>query len=894
MSGPARWPEVSAALDALLDLDFAARERELRRIGARDATLAIELRTLLAADRDSGLLEDGVAAAAPELMRRLAYVAEEDTVELPGRAIGRWRLLRELGRGGMGEVWLAERDEGDFVQQAAVKRLKRGMDSVEVLRRFAQERRILAGLNHPHIARLLDGGLDEQGRPFYAMEFVEGEPITDHARRHGLNVRERLQLVQRVCQAVGYAQGRLVVHRDLKPSNILVDARGEPKLLDFGIAKILGDSGDAALTGTGMRVLSPAYAAPEQIMGEAATTATDVFALGVLLFELLTGRLPHRRIGLLADASAESLSRETTERPSQALRKVTTEEVERAYGQRAGERERFARELSGDLDRIVLTALRREPERRYASAARLADDLRLYLDGRPITARPDTSGYRLRKFVKRHRVAAVAGVLVLLSLVGGLGLALWQAGVAQRHAAEAQAQAARAERETRRAEAQARRAEQTKNFVVSLFEQSNPERSEKGAQLTAIDLVRDAAARVERELNDAPESQAELRVAIGDSLVALGAVQDGVALVEAGVEQMRAAQRSDELYATSLHALAMKYEVVGRLEDAERVTREALQVLDLLPGDYALPRISVRTTLAKLAGLRGDLAGAEQLYRRNLDERRELLGPDDARLAVDWNNLAASALRRDRYADAERAYAEASRVIVLDPAAPASRQAWLGSGRGFALMGLGDFAGAQHEMREANAVAERTLHARHPIIAATCLGLAAIARYEGRFDAAAAESERAVAIYADSEHPDQGLAELQLGLARLGQGRIADARALLPVAVQHLGERRNREDAHYWLARAALGQAALRAGEADGARILAEALAALEQPDRARGQSVHRGAGADGAGCPGAGRCRGGARMARTRGRRARRSLRCRPSAHAGRARPAALNAAAG
>jgi tetratricopeptide (TPR) repeat protein len=258
-------------------------------------------------------------------------------------------------------------------------------------------------------------------------------------------------------------------------------------------------------------------------------------------------------------------------------------------------------------------------------------------------------------------------------------------------------------------------------------------------------------------------------------------------------------------------------------------------VLDRLPGDHGLARISVRTTRAKLAGLRGDLAGSEQLYRQNLDERRERLGPDDARLAVDWNNLAAIALRRDRYADAERAYAEASRVLALDPAAPASRQAWLKSGRGFALMGLGDFDGAVRELRDANAVAERTLHARHPIIAASCLGLAAIARYQGRADDAAEESARAVAIYADIDHPDQGLAELQLGLARLAQDRVAEARALLPQAVQHLGDRRNREDAHYWLGRAALGLAALRAGEPEGAAALAEALAALERPERARG-----------------------------------------------------------
>jgi tetratricopeptide (TPR) repeat protein len=308
-----------------------------------------------------------------------------------------------------------------------------------------------------------------------------------------------------------------------------------------------------------------------------------------------------------------------------------------------------------------------------------------------------------------------------------------------------------------------------------------------------------------------------------------------VALVEAGVKQMRDAGRTDELFASSLHSLAMKFEIVGRIDEAAAVTEEALGVLDRLPGDHGLARISARTTLAKLAGLRGDLAGSEALYRQNLDERRELVGPDDARLAVDWNNLAAIALRRDRYADAERAYAEASRVMALDPAAPASRQAWLKSGRGFALMGLGDFTAAKAHMREAVGIAERTLNARHPIIAAACLGLAAVARYEHRFDDAVAESERAVSIYAETSHPDQGLGELQLGLARLGQGRDAEALATLQLAEQHLSARRNREDAHYWMTRGALGFARLRNGDPGGAAALDEALAELGKPERARG-----------------------------------------------------------
>jgi eukaryotic-like serine/threonine-protein kinase len=819
-----RWQQLSAELDALLDLEPDARAHALDAIAARDAALAQELRALLAAESGEGLLERGVVAAAPELISALAS-RTEPVEEAVGRLIGHWRVLRALGRGGMGEVLLAERADGDFAQQAAIKRLKRGMDSDEVLRRFAQERRILAGLNHPQIARLLDGGLDADGRPYFAMEYVEGEPITDYARRRELGVRERLQLMQQVCEAVAYAQSRLVVHRDLKPSNILVDTRGEPKLLDFGIAKLLADSSDAHLTGTGLRVLSPAYAAPEQILGETISTATDVYALGLLLYELLTGQLPHRRDQRVVGASAETLARETTERPSAALRAETLEIAKRAWGARAGERERLAREIGGDLDRIVLTALRREPERRYASAAALADDLRLFLDGRPISARPDTSGYRLRKFLRRHQVGAVATVLVLLSLLVGAGVALWQAQVARGLAAEAATQ-------RERAEAQALRAERTKAFVVSLFEATNPEQARRGAQLTALELVRDAAKRIEEELDDAPETQAELRLALGQSLAALGAIDEGLPKMEAGLAELRRGGAAETAIAEALHGVAMQYLVVGRMEEAQRATTESLALFEKHRATHALDLIGARTTLAKLAGTRGDLETMESLYQQILVERRALLGPDHPRLAVDWNNLAATALRLDRYAEAERAIEEAMRVMALDPQAPESRQAWLRAGRAVALFGLGDYVRSQDELEAAMEIAERTLHAEHPIVGAICNALSALARHRGRWDEAALQAERAVAVYAKTNHPDQGIAEMHLGLARLGQGRDADALAVLEAAEQHLAQRRNREEPQYWQTQAALGLAQLRNDDTTGDARVRDALHALGQRQR--------------------------------------------------------------
>jgi serine/threonine protein kinase/tetratricopeptide (TPR) repeat protein len=813
MTEATHWHRLSKALDDLLDRDPVARERELAAIAQRDAGFAAELRELLQAAQCEGVLEFGMAEAAPDLLEALAArdaASEEDPA---GQRIGAWRVLRVLGRGGMGEVLLAERDGDGFVQQAALKRLKRGMDSDELLRRFAQERRILASLEHPLIARLLDGGVDGEGRPYFAMEYVAGEPITDHARRAGLDVRRRVQLMLKVCEAVAYAQRRLVVHRDLKPSNLLVDAQGEPRLLDFGIAKLLDEEPGTAATRTGQRVLSPAYAAPEQILGQPVGTATDVYALGVLLFELLSGRLPHPRRADGSEGLLAALTDEVTDAPSQALRRAPADRIERAYGTRVVESARFVRAIDADLDRIVLTSLRREPDRRYASAEALAADLRAWLEGRPITARPDTTAYRLRKFVRRNRVGVGAATLALLSLVAGLGVALWQVEVAREHAETAERERARAS--------------EVKDFIVTLFQTANPSFARKGAQMTALDLVRDAAARVELELGDAPQEQAELRVAIGASLATLGQAAEGIAMIEASVAQLRSlTPRPDGALAEALHQGAIHSVESGRLDEAERAVDEAL-VLLAAGHDHALARIGVRTTRAKVMTLRGDLASAEHEYRAILDERRAVVGADDPRLAVDWNNLGAIAFRRDRYVEAEQAYAEASRLIALDPDAPESRQAWLRMGRGMALMGRGELEAAERELAAAHAVAERTLHAEHPIVASIAISAARLARYQGDVDLAIEHAGRARRIYAKLGHPEEGVAALQMGLALRSAGRASAAETTLKDALR-LFEANAARGPDHRVTQALLGLIRLQRGEGDGVEAIHEALSALQ------------------------------------------------------------------
>jgi non-specific serine/threonine protein kinase/serine/threonine-protein kinase len=414
---PERWSRVKSLFQAALDLPPAEREPMLRRRCERDPELLSEVLTLLERHRTDSFLETPAAEVA---------AAAEEAPEAAGLRIGSYRVEREIGRGGMGAVYLAVRDDDEYRKEVAVKLVKRGMDADHVVRRFRNERQILAQLDHPGIAKLLDGGTTEDGRPYLVMELVHGEPITRYSESRGLGLGSRLELFRRVCGAVQYAHQNLVVHRDLKPSNILVTGEGHPKLLDFGIAKILDPtSGGDEATVTAMRMLTPEYGSPEQVRGRPITTASDVYSLGVLLYELLAGRRPYRLATHAPEEVARAVCEQEPDRPSTATGN---------------------RRLVGDLDTIVMKALQKEPGRRYGSVEQLSEDVRRYLVGLPVLARPDTVGYRAAKFVWRHRTGVAAAALATVSLLGGLGATLWQARVAEAERQRAEAERARAQK----------------------------------------------------------------------------------------------------------------------------------------------------------------------------------------------------------------------------------------------------------------------------------------------------------------------------------------------------------------------------------------------------------------------------------------------------------------
>jgi serine/threonine protein kinase/tetratricopeptide (TPR) repeat protein len=444
---PERWQEIKRKLHAALELEGTERSAYLAEIGAQDPDLRQELESLIASHEQAGT--DFMSTPAAEGV--IPNPAPPPRPSMIGRRLGQYQILEQIGSGGMGEVYRAERIDQQYQKQVAIKLVRAGQDTDFIVSRFRNERQILASLDHPNIARLLDGGTTEEGIPYFVMDLIEGQPITEYCDSRNLPVAERLKLFSAVCSAVQYAHQRLIVHRDIKPSNILVTQDGTPKLLDFGIAKILeaeSADGQPEPTLTLFRALTPGYASPEQVKGEAITTASDVYSLGVVLYELLTGQHPYSAPGHTPHQVARAVCEVEPEKPSMVVRRTEGSCLEPGQppahqattgSRHDGSAERLSKRLSGDLDNIVLMALRKEPERRYASVDKFAEDLRRHLQNLPVFARKDTAGYLISKFVARHKAGVTATAAVIVILVIGIAVTLREAQIARSERARAEA-----------------------------------------------------------------------------------------------------------------------------------------------------------------------------------------------------------------------------------------------------------------------------------------------------------------------------------------------------------------------------------------------------------------------------------------------------------------------
>ncbi len=531
------------------DLSGSARTDFLARACAGDADLFAAV---------DGLLRSHEAVASAQFLADADKPAEQqspqayssDPQTLIGRSIGPYQVERFLGQGGMGDVYLAVRRE-PFKQYVALKIIRRGTRSVEVLRRFDVERQVLASLNHTNIAKLLDGGITDDGQPYFAMEYVDGLPITKYCERNKLTIRDRLELFKSVCSAVQYAHQNLIIHRDIKPQNIMMTKGGDVKLLDFGIAKIINPNlADvaAAVTQTQFRMLTPDYASPEQIRGEPLTTASDVYSLGVVLYELMCDERPYDLRGRTPGEIERLVCETVPERPST-----------RVAAKSGVPNDRIRRVLKGDLDNIVLMALRKEPSRRYGSANLLLQDVEGYLEGRPVGAHRDSRTYRLTKFVRRNRLVTAMAVTLAALLV--------------MFAAYSSVQARKLTHERDRARVEAEKSGEISDFVVGLFEKANPT-LDPGATVTVRDVLDLGVERAERELADQPALQAEMFSVMGVSYQALGQSEAAVDLMERALSLRRGVPDAEDELAGDLLVLGSTYNYLNRRQEAEKYLQE--------------------------------------------------------------------------------------------------------------------------------------------------------------------------------------------------------------------------------------------------------------------------------------------------------------------------------
>lgn len=730
--------------------------------------------------------------------------------------IGPYRILRTLGAGGMGEVYLAERADAEFEQQVAIKVVHGGTLARGVHSRLKMERQILAQLDHPNIAHLLDGGSLPDGTAYIVMEYVDGTPIDVYCDSHRLDVASRLKLFQTVCAAVHYAHQNLIVHRDLKPSNILVTAAGVPKLLDFGIAKLLDERQAAqhtiAVTHTGIRIMTPDHASPEQVRGLVITTSSDVYVLGVLLYKLLTGTGPF----IIASMRLTDIERAICEKdplpPSHVVKKSGSEETRNIIDARNTSAGRLRRVLKGDLDNIVLMAMRKEPERRYSSSQQLASDIQRHLDGKPVMARRDTMSYRTVKFVRRHWLPVAAGAGVIFLVVAFATTTYLQS---VRIAAERDHVAQQREL----AERERVRAEEVSSFLVNLFKLSDPEEN-RGNQVTARELLDVGAKRLRAALQDQPATKSALLATVGAVYDSLGQYKDALpllnesltlqpqshdksridTLLELGQAHMGAGDLSgaeaplqnalhlaqSNFGASSLEsghalwALGMLRHQQGQFDEAKELYIRSLGILET----SRAPETDVATVLddlAKVYAREQQWTLAKQTYERALAIDRRVLGDDHPRVAMRLNNLAIVAQNIGDFKQAEALYRDAIHRLEAAFGKQHPQTAGAVGNYGLLLLNEGRLSEAEPLLRSALEVNLKLYGPDNYNVGYARVSLAMLLHAKGDLSAAESEFRQALAIY-DKTLPanHQWRASALMYLARLlvDRGKPGEALAM--------------------------------------------------------------------------------------------------------------------
>jgi eukaryotic-like serine/threonine-protein kinase len=774
-SADERWEQLQQLFSRAVEMKSPERDAFIAKETAGDDELRTELLELLACDNGSGStgpLTHALGAAFDTTTR-------DRRKALIGRVVGNYKLVAVLGHGGTGTVYLGERADRQYSAQVAVKIVDSATTQGELGMRFRAERQILASLNHANIARLLDAGETEDGQPYLVMEYVHGEPLDRYCDRQQLGLRERLQLFLEICGAVQYAHQNLVVHRDLKPANILVTSEGAPKLLDFGIAKLL-DTGEAAaamaLTRMNDRLLTPEYASPEQILGRPVTTASDVYALGVVLYELLTGLRPYT-----VPASASQLELERSicitdpQRPSAAIRRIRENgpiegqsEILAVAMARGLTPEKLQRRLVGDIDAIVMRALRKEPQHRYNSIEQLASDVRRFLSREPVHARQGNWLYYSQRFIRRHAFGvSAAGAFVAFIVAFAIAMSV---------------QTKRVATERDRAEQEGERAEKVSEFMLKIFDASQPETS-LGRVITAREVLDEAGRRIRGDLNQHPEVRARLLEAIGRAYRRQNLSDRAIPYLEDALqirEQMPDADATKR--ASVLTELAIALRSIGDLPRSDRLLKQAMAISHEHRNDRSETYARLLTSLGRLELVSGNVREARKDFEEGLAIMRPLLGPYDPEVAGILIELSRVSTWNDDLTGAERFVREATSIFAnaLPPAHP---------DRVLAEARLGEVLLLQNRINEAAPLFERSLEmetqlygANSKQVADVLDSLARIRRAQGNLPEAEGFAHRALTAHEAAmgvDHRDTGYFRTALAMILAQRDKPAEAEALL-------------------------------------------------------------------------------------------------------------------
>ncbi len=774
---PKRWQRIQEVFDQVADMPRDERDRALKEACGDDADLLEQVTKLLLADDENHSLLDGKAMDA---MGDVAPTgpsgggqARPGAVDV-GSMVGQYKVVDIIASGGMGSVFLAERADGEFQQQVALKVIRGGVNSEGVIRRFRGERQILARLDHPHIARLLDGGVTESGEPFFTMEYVAGEPIDSYCDHHRLNVDQRLQLIETACEAVAYAQQNLVVHRDIKPSNILVADDGSVKLLDFGIAKVMDDDDDGVEhTKTGMRIMTPGYAAPEQVLSQPATTATDVYSLGVVMYELLTGHRPYQ----LETTAQHELERAILEQePARPSTVVVRETKNPATGSTTGsgkvsaarsmQPDQLRRKLDGDLDNICLKALSKEPHLRYANAEQLLRDIRNYREGLPVSARRPTFAYQAKKFVQRNRAGVLSAAAALIAVIALVTF-----------------YTAQLTRERDRARSEAKKANTVADFLTDMFKAADPY-SHGGEEITAKQMLNTGRERLDA-LAGEPEVQTRMMAVIGQAYYHMADYSNADSVLSAGMRILEERGEDDSYGYFELVAVrARLLTELGDYDGAVALTAEqTTKFHHAFPDSFGMRGVLVNEEARAWNG-KGNYPAADSLYTIARANYRKANRRESESSVM--NNHALLLHEMQKYPEARALFEEGlsiQREIFTDHPELATTLYNYGQ----LLRDMGEYDRAEEILLECLAMDKKINGDRHPDVAYSLRSLAILYQGMGKYDKAEEYYLESYSIrrefYGD-EHPEVAYAINSIARVAEVRGHYAKAESLYTVSLE--------------------------------------------------------------------------------------------------------------